>query len=199
MDYYEDAVEGWDMEKLLRATDAINDILKTLNLKQLLFSLFVVLGFVVVPRIGFLNFLLPFDDVESILIFIFSILLVFFFIELIKKIKTETVKAYKKIKNTKQALTRLQDEINDLPIEQKEILVEFLKNGNSSKTLEERESHYELYVKKYLYSLPDTYRHVIYSLPVHRSVAYCDYKINSHYYPQICKLYKSKKILLEYK
>ena len=177
-----------------KALEILNEIIKALNLKQLLFSIMIVLGLVIVPRVNFLNFLLPFDDAENIAILIFSVLIVFFIIEFLKA-GVVTIKSYlKKQKEVERCLDRLEEEINNLTIQQKRILLRFIESNNQPMQLNEGTAYESSLISNYnfLYEMPDS--------NIGRFNYDCyDYKIHLIIYRRLLKLYKKKRIFSDIK
>ena len=106
-----------------------------------MYSIFIVLVFIVIPRINFLYFILPSDEIEQLAIFIFAILLVFFAIDFVEKVYS---KINKKKKNRKSDLERqnrnleyLSKKINEFPYQSKRIILSFITTQNASMRLEE--------------------------------------------------------------
>ena len=162
-------------------------------------SLLIAIGFVFIPRINFLAFILPLDNSEAILALVGAVLANFFAIEIVVKASKHIGALYSKRKGEKYDLQRLQDRINISPNNQQVILLEFLKNNNTPQRYEEhkvRVGHNTTFF--FLESLPDsdeTRNYGSYN-GSQRSVTSYKYRVYPPTYKKISKLYNSKKILL---
>ena len=169
--------------------DIIKEIINKLSLKRLLFSVLIASSFVIVPRINFLDFVLPFDDIEKIFIFGFTILLIFFIIEALDLLFLKIIKPYwKKAQYKKKDLNYLEETIKILPDESKKILLDFIEANNKPVKMKEYMFERILIDNRLLCKVPYTQKNY-----ADKSVYY---KIDPHKYDKIYKLHKKKKILL---
>ena len=128
------------MEKIV---DVLKILIDKLNLKQILLTITIVIGLMVLPRINFLAFLVPSNDIAKILRFIFPFLLCFFLLEIIRFIygrcrkylgKRREVKREAKIQA--ERVKQLQEVIELLPDEDKQLLQSFIKNENKPQIID---------------------------------------------------------------
>ena len=171
--------------------EILTGIIVALNVKQILISLTVILGLIVVPRINFLNFVLPLDDIENILILVFSIFVAYFFIEFIRWLVVKIKLIHDKRSKLKRYSKTLEELINNLPFEQQKILFCLINTNNKPKQINVKSTHESSLIENpyFLYRMPDSnigrFNYDIY-----------DYKIESNIYPKILELYKKKRIFL---
>lgn len=76
-------------------------IIDKFDIKKLIISLFVVLAFMVVPKINFLNFLMPLDDAQKLITFVFALLLAY----IVLLVLTFVFNSFKRILNNRPKKT----------------------------------------------------------------------------------------------
>ena len=173
----------------------LKTLIEKLELKQLLLSLLFVLGFIHVPRINFLEFVLCLDRCRKLPIFILSFLACFFCLEIIKWIfktsKTCIKSAIRKRRGKREHRAFLKESVPLLSGNHKKILMGFVKNKNQPISLLDSEAS-KLVAMNILDEIPHTKEYSSAGILYHRSY----YKVNPHIFLFILEL-KKRTILTE--
>ena len=172
----------------------LKTLIEKLELKQLMLSLLFVSGFIVVPRISFLEFVLSLDGFHKWMTLIFSFLVCFFCLEIIKRIfktcKTCIKSAIRKRQGKRKYILFLGESVPLLSENHKAILMGFVENKNQPISLLDSEAS-KLVAMSILDEIPHTKEYSSTGIP-YRSY----YKVNPHIFHFILEL-KKRRILTE--